>query len=80
MSRMPAVPQFQTWIGQPSSLDRCNRCPAPRSAHGPDWSCPAGLQRRSPFAFLAAGGVLTAISLVLKFTVGWADFTAQTVA
>jgi hypothetical protein len=38
--------QFETDTRQISSLDRCNLCGRPRSAHGADWSCsPAGSPR-----------------------------------
>jgi hypothetical protein len=47
--------QFQTIDRQPSNLDHCNRRGAPRSAHGPDWTCPARPAR------VTAGGVIAQV-------------------
>jgi drug/metabolite transporter (DMT)-like permease len=50
-------PQFQA-DGRPSSLDRCNWCGEPRSAHGPDWSCPAEKRGRGPEISVILGSLL----------------------
>jgi hypothetical protein len=52
-------PQFTTYDGQISNLDRCNRCGTFRSAHGPDWTCPASLRPVTSVIPLTAGAVLT---------------------
>lgn len=61
--------QFQT-SGRPTNLDRCTRCGAPRSAHGPDWSCPAGAPHNAPAIPLILGGLLTLSGVILWVTVG----------
>jgi len=45
MSQTGVDPQFQTLGSHLSNLDRCNRCGAPRSVHGTDWTCPTRLPR-----------------------------------
>ena len=52
--------QFQTLDRQLSNLDHCNRCGAPRTAHGPDWTCPARPARVNAAVWLALAIVLTA--------------------
>jgi hypothetical protein len=80
MSRLQVAPHFQNWIGQPSSLDRCTKCSAPRSAHGVDWTCPTGLPRQRPAPYLVVGGLLVVGSVVLRFATGDTQFAAQTAA
>jgi VIT1/CCC1 family predicted Fe2+/Mn2+ transporter len=67
MSPMSAIQQFQGVPRQLSNLDRCNRCGDPRSAHGLDWSCPAGVSpgSRRVLAFVLAAGLLTLAGVVL---------------
>jgi hypothetical protein len=52
--------QFQNSDGRISNLDHCNRCGAPRTAHGPDWTCPARPARVNAAVWLAFAIVLTA--------------------
>ena len=52
--------QFQNSDGRISNLDHCNRCGAPRTAHGPDWTCPARPARVNAAVWLALAIVLTA--------------------
>jgi hypothetical protein len=52
--------QFQNFDGRISNLDHCNRCGAPRTAHGPDWTCPARPARVNAAVWLALAIVLTA--------------------
>ena len=52
--------QFRTRDGQLSNLDHCNRCGAPRTAHGPDWACPTRPARGYAAVWLALAIVLTA--------------------
>jgi hypothetical protein len=52
--------QFQNFDGRISNLDHCNRCGAPRTAHGPDWTCPARPARVNAAVWLAFAIVLTA--------------------
>jgi hypothetical protein len=60
--------QFRTLDGRLSNLDHCNRCGAPRTAHGPDWTCPTRPGRLNAAVWLAlaialtAGGVITQVS------------------
>jgi hypothetical protein len=42
------------------NLDLCNRCGAPRTAHGPDWTCPTRPARVNAAVWLALAIVLTA--------------------
>jgi hypothetical protein len=67
MSPMSAVQQFQGVPRQLSNLDRCNRCGNSRSAHGLDWTCPAGVSpgSRRPIAFVVAAGLLAVAGVVL---------------
>ena len=52
--------QFQNFDGRISNLDHCNRCGAPRTAHGPDWTCPTRPARVNAAVWLALAIVLTA--------------------
>jgi hypothetical protein len=61
MSARPADAQFQHRTTQLSNLDRCNQCGFPRSAHGLDWNCPAGLPG-GPRTFLLTVGALLAVA------------------
>ncbi len=76
MSSISAARRFQTWVGQPSNLDRCQRCHRPRSAHGPDWTCPAATSDqwsppdRLAVVPLTAGIVLTLTGLILRLVAG----------
>jgi hypothetical protein len=69
--------QFRTWVGQASNLDRCVRCSAPRSAHGPDWSCPAAVTRPTSAVLLITGILLAGVSLILHSAVGSSAFAAE---
>ena len=60
--------QFQAGRGQISNLDRCNQCGATRSAHGPDWTCPAKPARAVAAIMLTAGILLTLTGLILQVT------------
>lgn len=59
--------QFQTRDGQLSNLDHCNRCGAPRTAHGPDWTCPTRPARINAVVWLVlaivviTGGVIAQV-------------------
>ena len=77
MSPSPAAVEqkFQN-SGNPTNLDRCTRCGAPRSAHGPDWNCPAGAPHSASTIPLALGGLLTLSGLILLVTVGANLWTA----
>lgn len=68
--------QFQTYRGHLSNLDRCNRCGAPRSVHGPDWDCPTRPARAhgGVAASLSLGFLLALTSLIAAMT-GGADHT-----
>ena len=57
-------PQFQADDG-PSNLDRCNWCGEPRSAHGPDWSCPTKKSGRAPVIFLILGSLLAIAGVIM---------------
>jgi hypothetical protein len=71
--------QFQTINRQPSNLDHCNRRGAPRSAHGPDWTCPARPARVNAAVWLALGIVLT-VGGVIAQVFGRADQAMQNAA
>ena len=71
--------QFRASSSQPSSLDRCNQCGAPRSAHGPDWSCPAK-PAHVAVILLPLGILLTVSGLVLSVTAGPNQGQAQATA
>lgn len=65
-------PKFRSYYYVECNHDQCNTCGAPRSAHGPDWSCPP-LPRRSIAKYpLAAGTALTLTGLI------WSLLTAAT--
>jgi hypothetical protein len=68
MSSTDLAPQFQSWVGQVSNLDRCTRCGRPRSVHGPDWSCPAGTPQRPAFAAILAGSALAVGAIALRLS------------
>jgi hypothetical protein len=68
MSSTDVGPPFQRWIGQRSNLDRCTRCGRPRSVHGEDWSCPAGVPHRAAPALLITGGVLAVSGIIVRVT------------
>jgi hypothetical protein len=65
MSSIISAARFQRWTGQTSNVDKCERCQLPRSVHGPDWTCPAGLPRRVPDLLLAAGVVLVLTAIIV---------------
>jgi VIT1/CCC1 family predicted Fe2+/Mn2+ transporter len=67
MSPMSAVQQFQGVPRQLSNLDRCNRCGDSRSAHGLDWTCPAGVSpgSRRVIAFVVVAALLALAGVVL---------------
>jgi hypothetical protein len=60
--------QFEIFGEHPSNLDRCNRCGAPRSAHGPDLECPPRPAHTAVWVLLAAGSVLTLAGLIAQVT------------
>jgi len=68
MSSTDVAPRFQRWIGQASNLDRCTRCGRPRSVHGGDWVCPAGVPPRAAPALLIAGAVLAVSGIIVRAT------------
>jgi hypothetical protein len=67
-------PQFERWVGQTSNQDRCTRCGRPRSAHGPDWSCPSGRPRGAALAAVIAGSLLAVAGVVLRLTAAIASY------
>jgi hypothetical protein len=71
MSPSPAAAekQFQN-SGNPTNLDSCTRCGAPRSAHGPDWNCPARAPHSASTVPLVLGSLLTLIGLIVLVAVG----------
>lgn len=75
ISPTDADQQFQTFGGGVSNLDRCNRCGAPRSAHGADWTCPPALSRGA-----SAAPLITGILLVLAGAALWAAGSTETKA
>jgi hypothetical protein len=58
--------QFRTLDGRLSNLDHCNRCGAPRTAHGPDWTCPARPARVNAAVWLTLAIVLTAGGVIAQ--------------
>ncbi len=64
---LAVTPQFNVSQGRATNLDRCNKCGAPRSVHGPDWSCPAPPARKAAMVMLYAGALLMAAGLGLRF-------------
>ena len=77
MSSTGAAHHFQRWVGQPSNVDRCDRCHLPRSAHGPDWCCPGAVPARIATVAWIAGVVLTLTGIVLRVAVGSAAQPGQ---
>jgi hypothetical protein len=67
MSPVIADSQFQTSAENISNLDRCNRCGAPRSAHGIDWTCSSDILPGSKWFVLFVGltGVLALAGIAL---------------
>jgi hypothetical protein len=65
MSSIISAARFQRWTSQTSNIDTCARCHMPRSVHGPDWTCPAGLPQRLPNLLLATGGVLILAAVIV---------------
>jgi hypothetical protein len=59
--------QFQAPDWRLSNLDHCNRCGAPRAAHGPDWTCPARPARVNAAVWLTLAIVLTAGGVIAQF-------------
>jgi hypothetical protein len=63
---MAADTQFEVTQHEITSLDRCNLCGAPRSAHDVDWTCSPGIAVRNAqiiaavttAGLLAIGGVV----------------------
>jgi hypothetical protein len=72
--------QFRAYRDYPSNLDLCNRCGRPRSAHGPDWSCPPKPARGVAAVSLFLGGLLTLGGLILQVTRGADRALAQVIA
>jgi hypothetical protein len=64
MSSIISAARFQRWTGQTSNIDKCERCQMPRSVHGPDWTCPAGLPQQLPDILLVAGAVLVLAGII----------------
>jgi len=62
-------PQFQTWDSI-SNVDRCNKCGAPRSAHGPDWTCLRWNPDRLSKALYFIGGLLALIGVMFATSSG----------
>ena len=62
--------KFHSWVRQPSNVDRCERCHLPRSAHGPDWTCPARPSRRVAAGLAILGAALTVTGIVLRVLAG----------
>ena len=80
MSATTADEQFQHCTARLSNLDRCNRCGLYRSAHGPDWSCPAGPASDARIFLLIAGALLAAAGAVLWGLSGSAPSALNTLA
>jgi hypothetical protein len=66
MSSLGAAHRFQRWVGQPSNIDKCERCQEPRSVHGPDWTCPSAPTGRLATAAGVTGAVLLVTGIVLR--------------
>lgn len=56
--------QFYT-DGPPSGLDRCEWCGLPRSAHGPDYSCPTSTPGRGRVPALIVGSLFAVAGLIM---------------
>jgi hypothetical protein len=80
MSATAADRQFQHCATQPSNLDRCNRCGLYRSAHGLDWSCPAGPSGGARSFLLITGAVLAVAGAILWGLTGSAPSALNTLA
>ena len=69
MTGMIADSQFQTTAERVSNLDRCNACGTPRSAHGIDWTCPAGTSHQTRrFGLLAGFAAILALPGIAVLT------------
>ncbi len=67
MSSTRIARQFQSWVGQPSNIDKCGRCQLPRSVHGPDWTCPSRRRHRAIApVMLSVGAMLIVAGVVLR--------------
>jgi hypothetical protein len=73
MSSTNAAPRFQSWVGQLSNLDRCERCHMPRSAHGADWSCPPKPPPGVATIPLAVGINLVLAAIIVRVLAGSLD-------
>jgi hypothetical protein len=82
MSAAKGDMQFQHRTTCPSNLDRCKRCGLQRAAHGPDWSCPAGMgpPEGPRTGLLIAGALLAAAGAVLWGVSGSAPSGLNTLA
>jgi hypothetical protein len=78
MSLTQTEPQFECFTAYPSNLDRCNRCGAPRSVHGADWSCAVELPGRPHIPLFVAGGLLGLAGDALWITSGAASTALAT--
>jgi hypothetical protein len=58
---MVSGPRFQSVTSHPSNLERCHLCGTPRSAHGPDWTCPDEVPGRLHLALFVTGAVVLAV-------------------
>ena len=76
-SSVRSRPQFRTWVGQASNLDRCVRCSAPRSSHGADWRCPEPLTSSTSAALSLIGVVLAGGALLVHAGVGSGFFAVE---
>jgi hypothetical protein len=76
MSPTDVDQQFQTFGSGVSNLDRCNRCGAPRSAHGADWTCPPAFSRGASAVPLITGSLLV-LAGALLWAAGLTDTKAQ---
>jgi hypothetical protein len=79
-TRADAEQQFQTYGRHISNLDRCNRCGAPRSAHGADWGCPTRPGHATAAVSLILGFLLAFGSLIVQIAARAYHTTAQTTA
>jgi hypothetical protein len=77
MSATDTAGHFQSWVGQPSNLDRCDRCNAPRSVHGPDWTCPSPRSESVSMIPLVLGLNLVLAAIIARLVVGSAADQGQ---
>jgi hypothetical protein len=77
MSATDTAGHFQSWVGQPSNLDRCDRCNAPRSVHGPDWTCPSPRPESVSMIPLVLGLNLALAAIIARLVVGSAADSGQ---